>query len=158
MNPARPCRLVIDTNVALDLLVYRNPQALPILDAIERKQALWLTDPYTRAELARVLGYPELKLSLEAGREVMECHRALTTPSDEWPAHALPGPLPECRDPDDQPFLDLAARTRADLLISRDRMLLRLQRKTRLLLPDLAIVPPEPACQRLATWLSDRNT
>lgn len=158
MSLARPCRLVIDTNVALDLLVYRNPQALPILDAIERKQALWLTDPYTRTELARVLAYPELKLSTDAGHAIIERHRVLSTPSDHWPTHPLPGPLPACRDPDDQPFLELAARAGADLLISRDRMLLRLQRKTRRLLPDLAILPPQLACLKLAAWLDERNT
>jgi predicted nucleic acid-binding protein len=38
--------------------------------------------------------------------------------------------LPQCRDPDDQKFLTLAARARADCLVTRDRELLRLRRRS----------------------------
>jgi len=37
--------------------------------------------------------------------------------------------LPRCKDPDDQKFLELAARTGANLLVSKDKALLRLARK-----------------------------
>jgi uncharacterized protein len=37
--------------------------------------------------------------------------------------------LPQCGDPDDQKFLTLAARVRADCLVTRDRELLKLRRR-----------------------------
>ena len=48
-------------------------------------------------------------------------------------------PLPRCRDRDDQKFLILAARCHADLLITRDKQVLRLARH-RHLPPPFAIV------------------
>ncbi len=41
-------------------------------------------------------------------------------------------PLPRCKDPDDQKFLELAARSGADLLVSKDKALLKLRGRTRL--------------------------
>ena len=48
-------------------------------------------------------------------------------------------PLPRCRDADDQKFLILGMRCRADLLITRDRRLLQLARQRRLPLPFVIV-------------------
>ena len=50
------------------------------------------------------------------------------------PERAVPAdltPLPACRDPDDQKFLELAQASGAQWLISKDRDLLKLARRTR---------------------------
>jgi predicted nucleic acid-binding protein len=49
--------------------------------------------------------------------------------------------LPDCRDPDDQKFLELARACGADFLVSRDRALLEIGRRKGRPLP-FAIVTP----------------
>lgn len=56
--------------------------------------------------------------------------------------------LPRCRDADDQKFLILAARCRADLLLTRDKLLLRLSRH-RHIPPPCLILSAEDAHQHL---------
>ncbi|WP_009970342.1 PIN domain-containing protein, partial [Burkholderia pseudomallei] len=51
---------------------------------------------------------------------------AARAPADDAP----PRPLPKCRDRDDQKFLELAYTARADWLVSKDRALLKLTRRT----------------------------
>ena len=58
-------------------------------------------------------------------------------------------PLPRCRDADDQKFLVLAARCHADLLITRDKLLLKLAHHRRLP-PPFTILTAQAACQLLA--------
>jgi predicted nucleic acid-binding protein len=58
-------------------------------------------------------------------------------------------PLPRCRDADDQKFLILGMRCRADLLITRDRRLLQVARQRRLPLP-FAIVTASAAGRLIA--------
>ena len=55
-------------------------------------------------------------------------------------------PLPRCQDRDDQKFLELAARAGADLLVSKDKALLKLRGRTRL---GFEIVKPAAASARL---------
>jgi len=41
-------------------------------------------------------------------------------------------PLPRCKDRDDQKFLELSARCSADVLVSKDKALLKLRGRTKL--------------------------
>ena len=58
-------RLVLDTNVVLDLFHWGNVDAVPIMAALEAGQIECLADARTLAELERVLTYPQLKLTPE---------------------------------------------------------------------------------------------
>lgn len=120
-------RLVLDTNVVLDLFHFADPAALPILAAIEAGHAACFADAAALDELARVVAYPEFKLAAAAGMALVERYRARLT--FVAPASAPLPALPRCRDPDDQKFLELAARIAADLLVSKDKALLRLKRR-----------------------------
>ena len=85
-----------------------------------------------------MLAYPEFALA-PAARD------ALYMEYDQLARRVESGivpPLPRCRDADDQKFLELAARTGADLLVSKDKALLRLRGRTRL---PFAIVAPAAA-------------
>ena len=120
--------LVLDTNIVLDLFHFADPVALPILEALEAGNIVCWSDEATLAELKRVLTYPELKLDTETANVLLERYQKLSRP-------AAPGnapPLPICKDPDDQKFLELAARCGASLLISKDKALLVLAGKPRL--------------------------
>ena len=123
-------RLVLDTNVWLDWLVFDDPELAPLRAALAQGRARVFIDAACEAELARVLAYPLGRVRLDAAAQaacLAECRR-VTGPGDA--AAPLECVLPPCRDPDDQKFLELARACRADLLLTRDRALLELARRT----------------------------
>ena len=136
-------RLVLDTNVVLDLFHWANTDAVPIMAALEAGQIECVADQRTLDELQRVLTYPQLKLTPEMIGERYARYSKLVRlhPEGEAP------PLPRCKDRDDQKFLELAARCGANLLVSKDKALLKLSGRTKL---AFAIVKPAAAVQLLA--------
>lgn len=120
-----PCRLVLDTNVVLDLLHFADAAAIPILAALEAGEAECWVETAGMEELARVLTYPALRVGPDAADALMARYRTLASVA---PAGAAPVALPRCADPDDQKFLELAARIGADLLVTKDKALLKLAR------------------------------
>ena len=135
-------RIVLDTNVVLDLFHWANVDAVPIMAALEAGTLTCLADERTLDELQRVLTYPQLKLTPEMIAERWARYRALVEviPEGEAPA------LPRCKDRDDQKFLELAARCEADLLVSKDKALLKLRGRTKL---GFQIVKPAAAVSRI---------
>ena len=121
-------RIVLDTNVVLDLFHWANVDAVPIMAALEAGQIECLADEQTLDELQRVLTYPQLKLTPEMIAERWARYRGLVqvVPAGEAP------PLPRCKDRDDQKFLELSARCSADVLVSKDKALLKLRGRTKL--------------------------
>ena len=122
-------RLVLDTNVWLDWLVFADADVAPLRAAVERGRARVFIDDVCEAELARVLAYPLGRLRLDAAAQaacLAECRRIASRGERAAPpAWALPA----CRDPDDQKFLELARDCGADLLLTKDRALLELARR-----------------------------
>jgi putative PIN family toxin of toxin-antitoxin system len=135
-------RLVLDTNVVLDLLHWQDPVALPILEALRSERAECLADTATLGELQRVLAYPGFALAPAAREAIYMAYDRLARRVET----GAPQPLPRCRDTDDQKFLELAARSGAELLVSKDKALLRLRGRTRL---PFAIVAPAAAAALL---------
>ena len=139
-------RLVLDTNVVLDLFHWANTDAVPIMAALEGGQVECLADERTLDELQRVLTYPQLKLTPEMAVDRYRRYSGLVRmfPEGEAP------PLPRCKDRDDQKFLELAARCAANILVTKDKALLRLRGRTTLgfqiLKPGAAstLLPPTP--------------
>lgn len=139
-------RLVIDTQVWLDWLVFDDASVRGLRAALDTGRAQVLIDAACLAELERVLGYPLGGRQVDAHACLAACRKVATTveAGTRTPATRTPSTLPQCRDPDDQKFLTLAAGTGADGLVTRDRELLRLSRKCA---PWLAIVPPQAFAQ-----------
>jgi uncharacterized protein len=130
--PADIDRIVLDTNVCLDLFVFDDPRCGRLRDALHAGEVVAVTDDPCRNEWMRVLRYPELRLdettrAVAAARFDSTMKHRLPLPSEEA---ALP-PLPRCRDPDDQKFLELALRTGARWLLTRDDHLLALAKRTK---------------------------
>lgn len=138
-------RLVLDTNVVLDLFHWANVDAVPIMAALEGGRIVCLADERTLDELQRVLTYPQLKLTPEMIAERYARYSALV---ERIPAGEAPD-LPRCKDRDDQKFLELAARAGADILVSKDKALLKLRGRTklafRILKPAAASAELQPA-------------
>jgi putative PIN family toxin of toxin-antitoxin system len=129
-------RLVLDTNVVLDCLVFRDPASCELIAALESKRVVPLSHALTVEELRRVLAYPQCRLDDGAQREVLNRYSELTTPiatPDGFSRKNLsvPADFPRCRDRDDDLFLALAFHGRADALISKDHDLLKLRRKAK---------------------------
>lgn len=132
-QPALPLRLVLDTNVWLDWLVFDDAGVAPIRSAVTRARAEIFIDDACAAELAAVLAYPLRREILAAGAQaacMAECRRvarnAVARDDEEF---AAGNPLPVCRDADDQKFLELARACRADFLVTKDLLLLELARR-----------------------------
>ena len=119
-------RLVLDTNVVLDLVVFRDPGAGPLRQAIESGRIALLTSAECLAEFRRVLGYPEFRLdaAAQASAYAWYASRAESVATDPPPPF-----LPRCRDADDQKFLELAWATQAEHLVTKDRALLELAQR-----------------------------
>lgn len=139
-------RLVLDTNVVLDLLHFDDPAVAPIRRALQAGKAVCLGNAACRDELAHVLSYPQFKIPEHEARRILDDYDALAQPCADGSAGAPP--LPQCRDPDDQKFLELAQAARADFLVTKDKALLALAKKAGRL--GFRIVTPAGAAERLA--------
>ncbi|MBD8873364.1 PIN domain-containing protein [Rhodanobacter sp. DHB23] len=128
-----PPRLVLDTNVCLDLFVFGDAQCMALREALRAGTVEAATDAACRDEWLEVLGYPQLALDAarrDAAAAAFDAHLRLLPEAERQPVPALPG-LPRCADPDDQMFLELAQACGAQWLLSRDKELLKLARRTR---------------------------
>lgn len=139
MIPASAQRIVLDTNVCLDLFVFHDKRWDPLLDALERGELAALTRSDCRDEYLAVLHYPHLPLDEASRRQAAERFDALVSvvAPDSKPIR-----LPVCTDRDDQKFLELARDAGAEVLVTKDKALLKLGRKTlqaglfRIMLPE----------------------
>jgi putative PIN family toxin of toxin-antitoxin system len=127
MIPVPPKPIVIDTNVCLDLFVFKDPRWAALLGALESGELVAVTRADCRDEYLAVLRYPQLPLD-EAARAVA------ATRFDALLQVVAPDArqvrLPVCTDRDDQKFLELARDAGADVLITKDKALLKLNRRT----------------------------
>jgi putative PIN family toxin of toxin-antitoxin system len=126
MIPVPPKRIVLDTNVCLDLFVFNDPRWSALLAAIESGAVEAITREDCRAEYRVVLHYPHLPLD-EASRPVSEARFDALIKVVAPPVSGVR--LPVCSDRDDQKFLELARDAQADILITKDKALLKLARR-----------------------------
>ena len=120
-------RLVLDTNVWLDWLVFGDAAVGPVCEAQRAGRLEIVIDDGCEAELERVLDYPALALDPARRADCLQRMRALTL---RHRGEAVPGCalLPRCRDRDDQKFLELACNAGAGWLLTRDKALLSVSR------------------------------
>ncbi len=144
-------RVVLDTNVWLDWLVFDDPGVAAIRAAhaaggIE----IWMC-ACGEAELARVLAYERGRRTLpaEAQAACLARCRALAQPIEAVLPQDERARLPVCRDRDDQKFLEAALAAGARILVTKDRALLELARRVsafRIVAPaDFALTTPRAA-------------
>ncbi len=113
--------VVIDTNVALDWLVFADPRVQALRMAVEAGRVVWWSCEAIRAELARMVSHRDLRH--------WACDEIAALAHHDRLAHMAPAPPPappslRCRDEDDQVFIELALDRRARWLVTRDRALL----------------------------------
>ena len=133
-------RLVLDTNVWLDWLVFDEPTVAPLREAHAAGRIEIVMDEACEVELVRVLAYDLGKHTIgpETQAECLARCRRVVKRVDATAAAAATAistvstvvGLPQCSDPDDQKFLELALAARADVLVTKDQALLELARRT----------------------------
>jgi putative PIN family toxin of toxin-antitoxin system len=119
--------IVLDTNIALDLLLFADPASQPLRQLLASRQKQWVATVPMRDELARVLDYPLLAARLLKQQQTASQLLA------QWDAQVQLQPVAAkapytCKDADDQKFIDLAVAHRAPLL-SKDRAVLSMTKR-----------------------------
>lgn len=124
-------RLVLDTNVWLDWLVFDDPGIVKIRNAVGTGRVEVYIDAVCEEELVRVLarGFAKRTLDAQAQAAAVATCRRLARRIDAAAPEAARAGLPRCGDPDDQKFLEAALAANAQFLITKDRKLLALARK-----------------------------
>lgn len=126
-----PKRIVIDTNVCLDLFVFRDPRWAALLSALRARRVEAVTRDDCRTEWLMVLEYRHLPLDAQSRPGAASEFDDLIACIDRDSLNPRTDVrLPVCSDPDDQKFLELARDAGAQTLITKDKALLKLARKT----------------------------
>lgn len=124
-EPARP--VVVDTNVALDLLIFSDPRTAPLRTLLTQGRLDWIATQVMRDELERVLAYPHIVSRMDFYRvdaaQVLAAFDAQARLVDIAPRVAY-----VCKDADDQKFIDLAAAHRA-ILLSKDKAVICMRKR-----------------------------
>ena len=120
-------RIVLDTNIVLDLLVFNDAATPPLREALQAGRLQWVATVPMRDELERVLAYPQIAKRLafyELSAEQVLAARDAQVQTVEVPPKASV----TCKDPDDQKFIDLAVAQRCTVL-SKDHAVLCMEKR-----------------------------
>lgn len=119
-------RIVLDTNVCLDLFVFRDPRWHVILQQLQNGEIQAVTRHDCRDEWLAVLFYPHLPID-ENNRAgfiaVFDRYVKVLAPDERCIT------LPKCKDSDDQKFMEIARDSEAVILLTKDKALLKLSKK-----------------------------
>ena len=123
---AASATVVLDTNVVLDWLLFKEPRLAGLGAAVHDGRLRWVVCPRMREEFRRTLLRPVLQRWRPDGEQLL-------TRFDQQ-ARMLPDPIAaparlRCDDASDQIFVDLALACSAGWLLSHDKALLRLRRR-----------------------------
>lgn len=124
-------RIVLDTNVCLDLFLFHDRHCDALAAALDRGLVRAVTDEPCRNEWLRVLEYPSVPVRPDQRAGLRARFDEVVETLVGLPAADTLAPLPRCRDPDDQKFMELALACGAPWLLSKDRHLYKLNRRTR---------------------------
>jgi predicted nucleic acid-binding protein len=139
-------RLVLDTHVWLDWLVFRDPRHQPLREHLQAgpQAPVVLATQAMLTEFSQVIRRPSFMLGMAEADRLCATQRERVCLRPDAPDCRLP-----CTDPDDQCFIDLAVAHAVDALLSRDKALLRLARHARRRF-GVAVITPEAFMATLA--------
>ncbi|MBB3194584.1 PIN domain-containing protein [Roseateles terrae] len=139
-------RVVLDTQIVMDWLVFDEPRVMPVIALVESRHLLWTATAAMKAEMLHVLGRG---VAARYEPDLDRIHAAFERHCELVPEPVLGMARPRCTDGDDQKFIDLAlhlASQGSALLMSRDRAVLKVAKRAARL--GLEIVAPDVWIQR----------
>jgi len=119
-------RVVFDTNTVVSALLFPTDSLAWLRQSWHSRTVIPLVNKATMQELYRILCYPKFSLAAADREELLGDYlpfAELVTMPARLPA------LPQCRDPHDQKFIELAFYANADMLVTGDKDLLVLFEK-----------------------------
>jgi putative PIN family toxin of toxin-antitoxin system len=143
-NPARPARVVLDTNVLLDLWVFEDAGVAGLRAHLAAHRLVALRGDACDREVEQVIARASFRFAAERQLQALAAWRSTAVRV----ADPRPAPL-HCRDGSDQKFLDLAFSGGATLLLTKDRALLAVGKRA-LRLGVQILRPDAPAFAGLA--------
>ena len=117
-----PLRVVLDTSSLISKLIYA-PGSTWLVQAWQNGALIPLVTEETIFELDTVLNRAKFGLSIDEVKDRIAEYRRW---SQIYPVDTTI-PVPDCRDPADRKFLQLARQAQADALVTEDQDLLTLQ-------------------------------
>lgn len=115
-------RLVLDTNVVVSALMFPGGALSWLRELFQSDTIQLLASSETQSELVRVMSDPKFQVPDLYRAEAVTNYLSRCETVD---VHDPPE-VPECRDPFDRPFLELALFAQADALVTGDADLLAL--------------------------------
>jgi putative PIN family toxin of toxin-antitoxin system len=138
-------KIILDTNVCLDLFVFCDPRWSQINAGLKDRTLQAITRADCRDEWLAVLHYTHLPITDNTRGAIVTTFDEFIDVED-FPIKNIK--LPVCTDKDDQKFLEIARDADAQFLVTKDKALLKLARKTQQL--NLFIIEThEKFCARL---------
>ncbi len=119
-------KVVLDTNVWLDCLVFADPGVETLHDCVRSGRIVVLCTDEMHDEWIDVVARERFGLDAAARREAAQSFERSTVRRPRAPACPL-----LCKDPADRKFVDLAVAEHAAWLVTKDRALLALARPAR---------------------------
>jgi len=137
-------RVVLDTNVVMAFWHFCDPKLMSLWDWLAARNTVVLTRRECLEELERVLAYRQFEIPPDKQATILAEYRARAEclPDATEAQMQAATALPRCKDRDDQKFIQLAWESGAHLLLTRDKMLLALNRRP-IYRDRLNIVKPE---------------
>ena len=123
-----PKQVVIDTNVCLDLFVFKDPRWALLLSGLNDGSITAITREDCRQEWLAVLHYPHLPINDVSRPQTIAAFDNLIRCVAPIPKNIA---LPKCSDKDDQKFMEIACDAGVETLITKDKALLKLARKVK---------------------------
>lgn len=141
---ALPRRVILDTQIVMDWLVFDEPRVMPIIALVESRHLLWTATPAMKAEMLHVLGRG---VAARYEPDLSRIDAAFGGHCELVDEPVLGMGRPRCSDEDDQKFIDLGLHLASQgptTLMSRDRAVLKVAKRAARF--GLEIVAPD-------TWI-----
>ncbi len=118
--------VVLDTNILLDILVFDDQRAHPLRSALSEKKIDAVATTKTIEELVDVISRPQFSLSPEQQKEIHIQWQSWSRLFDDASLAIAPW---KCKDRDDQVFINLAYSLKPAILISKDKLVLKIAKR-----------------------------
>ena len=118
--------VVLDTNILLDVLVFDDSRAHPLRAALIAGGLDAVATEKTLSEFLDVIGREQFSLSQEKQNEIMSQWRSWSILINDEVLDVAPW---KCKDRDDQVFINLAYTLKPAMLISKDKLVLKIAKR-----------------------------